>query len=174
MSNSNKRRRTRERIKREKENSTENHAKKRRGKLVSLDPFSLLVVLEMSRKFRCHLGAATHHANAPLARKAHIRARKYFPNTTRTILLARFLQTASSIQTQMRVLDLSQGRKRGLKNVKAGLENFNLIPLRAQTHATRTIKTNSLLLTFSRPSTFVFKTRKMCWKSSPTIKAMMR
>jgi|TARA_B100001142_G_scaffold307153_1_gene337514 hypothetical protein len=76
--------------------------------------------------------------------------------------------------TNAQVLDLSQGRKRGLKNVKAGLENFNLIPLRAQTHATRTIKTNSLLLTFSRPSTFVFKTRKMCWKSSPTIKAMMR
>ena len=145
--------------------------------MVSLDPFSLFVFggpLEMSRKFRCHLGASTHHANAPLARKARIRARKYFPNTVRTILLASLFLPASSIQTQMRVLDLSQGRKRGLKNVKAGLENFNLIPLRAQTHATRTIKTNSLLRTFSRPSTFVFKTRKMCWKSSPTIKAMMR
>lgn len=84
--------------------------------------FALCVVLEMSRKFRCHLGASTHHANAPLARKARIRARKYFPNTMRTILLASLFLPASSIQTQMRVLDLSQGRKRGLKNVKRGLK----------------------------------------------------
>ena len=86
----------------------------RRGKLVSLDPFSLscLVVLEMSRKFRCHLGAATHHANAPLAPKARIRARKYFLNATRTILLASlFLQTASSIQTQMRRFWISLKRE---------------------------------------------------------------
>ena len=120
------------------------------------------------------ISAPQHTTRTRHSLEKHAFARGNTFRTTRTILLARFLQTASSIQTQMRVLDLSQGRKRGLKNVKAGLENFNLIPLRAQTHATRTIKTNSLLRTFSRPSTFVFKTRKMCWKSSPTIKAMMR
>ena len=38
--------------------------------------------------------------------------------------------------------------------------------------SSRTIKAVRNYRTFSRPSTFVFKTRKMCWKSSPTIKAM--
>ena len=106
----------------------ENHARngEENWSLRTLFRSSCLVVLEMSRKFRCHLGAATHHANAPLAPKARICARKYFLNATRR---ERFYSRVC-FSKQRRPFkhkcagfgSLSKGRKRGLKNVKAGLE----------------------------------------------------
>lgn len=158
---------------RERENSIENHAKKRRGKLVSLWTLfcACLVVLEMSRKFRC-ISAPQHTTRTRHSLEKRTFARGNTFRTTRTVPLASLFLPASSIQTRfiwISPIFVQKGEETRAKKCEFQSRPF----ARAQTHATRTIKTNSRLRTFSRPSTFVFKTRKMCWKSSPTIKAMM-
>ena len=68
------------------------------------------------------ISAPQHTTRKRHSLEKHAFARANTFRTTRTILLASLFLPASSIQTQMRVLDLSQGRKRGLKNVKRGLK----------------------------------------------------
>ena len=82
---------------------------------LSLDPF--LCVFGGPRnveEISVHLGASAHHANAPLARKAHIRARKYFQNdangTTREFV------SPSVVHSNALHLDLSHFCTKGRGN----------------------------------------------------------
>ena len=113
MSNNNKRRRTRERerIKREKENSIENHAGRRRGKLVSLDPFSLFVfggprnVEEISLPSR-RLDAPRERATR--SKSAHSRAEILSKRDANDFTREFVSPSVVHSNTNAQVLDLSQ------------------------------------------------------------------
>lgn len=117
------------------------------------------------RKWR---SAARAFANATRARTNRIRAKKYFLNAANTTPRAFTFPSARHHPLEMRARPDPQ-KIPGLKE----REEMRRAPRNATARASsRTIKAVRNYRTFSRPSTFVFKTRKMCWKSSPTIKAM--
>ena len=101
----------------------ENHAKKRRGKLVSLDPFSLFVfggprnVEEMSLPSRRRNTPRERATRSKSARsRAEILSERDASDFTREFVSPNSVVHSN---TNAQVLDLSKGRKRGLK---AGLE----------------------------------------------------
>ena len=127
MSNNTKRHKHQGERKRERkrEPMIENHAKKRRGKLVSLDPFSLFVfggarnVEEISLPSRrCN----TPRDRATRSKSTHSRAEILSERDANDFTREVSPNSVVHSNTNAQVLDLSKGRKRGLKNVKAGLE----------------------------------------------------
>ena len=97
----------------------------RRGKLVSLDPFSLFVfggarnVEEISLPSRRR---NTPRERATRSKSAHSRAEILSEHNANDFTREVSPNGVVHSNTNAQVLDLSQGRKRGLKNVKAGLE----------------------------------------------------